>query len=178
MVVKLYVYPSIAQLWARVDGKIHSLLYVSWSCGSCIWLFTAMLRFSYSEISITVNVKCHCQQNPANQLPRTTGNIGRSWCKSSNEVWFGPGLKNSFMVMSLHGGKSNVVSTAKNRALKFVCWSHIFRFLKCEQAFVSAWLLCFFVLFTSTVQKSQALSQYRLNKVSKAAGSRCRISIM
>lgn len=41
------------------------------------------------------------------------------------------------------GGKSNVGSTAKNRALKFVCWSHIFRFLKCEQAFVSAWLLCF-----------------------------------
>lgn len=34
----------------------------------------------------------------------------------------------------------------------------------------------FFVLFTSTVQKSQALSQYTLNKVSKAAGSRCRIS--
>lgn len=108
-------------LRARVDGLIYSLLYISWSCGSCIWPFTAMLRFSCPQISITVNVKCHCQWNLANQLPGTSGNIGRSWCKSSSEVWFGPGLKNNFMVMT------NVDSTAKNRAFKFqLCWSQIF----------------------------------------------------
>lgn len=28
-------------------------------------------------------------------------NIGRSWCKISNEAWFGPGLDIKFMVMLL-----------------------------------------------------------------------------
>lgn len=36
----------------------------------------------------------------------------------------------------------------------------------------------FFVLFTSIVQKLQALNQYTLNKVLKAAGSKCRIFIL
>ncbi len=111
--------PRIAHPWACVDGLTHSLMFISWSCGSCIQHFTAMLRFSCPQISITVNVKCHCQWIPANQSPRTTGNIGRSWCKSSSEVWFGPGLDDMVMSRWCHY-KSNVDSTAKNRASEFV----------------------------------------------------------
>lgn len=120
MVINLYVYPSIAHHGACVDGLIHSLLCISWSCGSCIWLLTAQI--CCQQFSITVNVKCHCQWNPANQLPRTTGNIGRGWCKSSGVVW--PWAHFTFSWWRCY--KSNVESTAKNRALKFVSWSHIF----------------------------------------------------
>lgn len=168
MAANLYVYPSIARLWARVDGLIHSFN-ISWSCGSCIWLFTVILRFSCSQISITVNVKCHCQQNPANQLPRTTGNIGRSWCKSSIEVWFGPGFQKVqwWRFNGCHMGiQSNVDSTAKNRALSFVWWSHIFDVLKCEQAFVFTWLHFFYYLHL-LYKRLQAPSPYTVNKVLK-----------
>lgn len=102
MVINLSVYPSIAQLGARVDGLIHSFTV------NLLIVFVAAFDFSLRcsgsvahKFSITVNVKCHCQWNPANQIPRTTGNTGRRWCKSSSEVWFGPGLNNNFMVTSL-----------------------------------------------------------------------------
>lgn len=149
--------PSIVHLWACVDGLIHSLLCTSWSYGSCIWLLTAMLRFTCPQISITVNVKCHCQWNPANQLPRTTGNIGRSWCKSSSEAWFGPGLNNKFMVMSIQQQKIELWNL-------FVGATYItFTWVWAGLCFCTTPVLLLFFLFTSTVQKWQALGQYTLN---------------
>lgn len=141
-----------------------------------------MLRLSCPQISITVNVKCHCQWNPANQLIRTTGNIGICWCKSSSEVWFGPGLSHNFIIISwwCHyvGDKSDIFS-AQNRAFNIVCWRHESHIHISVNRLLFLHDSCdFFVLFTSIVQKLQALNQYTLNKVLRSAGSRCRIFIL
>lgn len=102
-------------------------------------------------------------------------------------VWFGPGLNNCVTVMSLDGvGRKGGGWSTMDQLQKIELFnSFLAEPRNCEQAFVSARLLCDFfffflspfLLFTSTVQKLQALSQYTLSKVFKAAGSKCRISV-
>lgn len=74
--------PSVAHLWAHLHSLIHSLLH---------YLITQRLRLTSHKLKITVNVKCHCQWNPANQLLRA-GKVGRSWCKKQQWGGFDPGL--------------------------------------------------------------------------------------
>lgn len=126
-----------------------------------------LTNFNHSKCQVPFVNKIQPINYQEQQQQETLAEVG---AKSSSEVWFGPGLKNSLSVMM--GDKYNVGLTAKNRYFKMcLLESHVHI---CEQFLHDSW--CFFVLFTYNVQKSQALSQYTLNKVYKAAGSRCRIS--
>lgn len=156
------MYPSIAHLWACVDGLIHSLVYFSRSCGSWILLFTAMLRFSWLQISITVNVKSNCQLKiqPINCKEQQT--LAEVSAKAAVRCGLALGSIITSWWCPYMGGKSNVDSTEeeKNRAYKFLCRSHIFHIhMNVKRPLFLHDCVFSFVLFTFTVQKLQALSQ-------------------